>query len=297
MDIHHISSLAAKTKPNQHFYTQVLGLRQVKYTVNQENPHMVHLFYGDYLGSPGTVITFFIVPFLGRRVNGNHDIYGVYLGIPTGTLSWWTTWIKSQDIEVETTKHGINFNDPDDFRITLQEIEESLQPNQIIPTSPVPAENQIIKIIGTDWIGPDIAASEDFFKQYLNLNIDQNHRIEVGQNQFIQLIQSDQPDERTRFGRGSTDHLALASPTDDDLFSAWSRAADQGWEQEVYKDRTWFKSIYLRDPSDNRLELATVTPGFTVDEPLETLGESLVLPKWLEPRRAEIEDNFAHQSV
>lgn len=295
MKIHHISNLAANATVNQHFYTTILGLRLVKNTVNQENFRIRHLFYGDYAGTPGTVITFFIVPMLGRRTDGNHYIGSMTLAIPTDSLNWWTHWLTTQQITVTHTNGTLRFTDPDNITITLIETATVLPRDRQVPNNQVPGQFQITGILGTTWAGPSINATSNFFTQFIDASTDLHQKVQLTDQQFIQLVQTSVDDTRTRFGRGSIDHLALQVTTDDELFDFWRRAVSQGWQVETYRDRTWFKSIYLRDPSDNRLELATTSPGFTIDEPLATLGEKLTLPPWLEPKRAEIKAQLAQQ--
>lgn len=292
MKIHHISTLASQFKPNLNFYTKVLGLRLVKNTVNQENPSMRHVFYGDYLGSPGTVLTFFIVPLLGKRTDGNHYINSVTLQIPTGSFQWWAAWLTKNDIVFHQTNSLLTFDDPDQFTITLTEGPAMLAEKQINSQSPVPADKQIVQILGTSWAGPAIVNSATFFHDFLSTNTD-DQKVDLDNNQFIKLVQTNEPTKRTRFGRGSIDHLALQVDSEDELFAYWQKTVQQGWQLEIYRDRHWFKSIYLRDTSNNRLELATTSPGFTIDEQLDDLGTSLVLPPWLENKRAVIEDQLS----
>lgn len=289
MQIHHISMLAADAQKNFDFYTKVLGLRLVKNTVNQENFSLQHLFYGDYTASPGSVLTFFVVPFLGKRTDGNHHIDGAYLGIPKGSLDWWASWLTDHDVAVQRTDQQLSFTDSDQFNLVMQETEQTLSEAQINPDSPVPAKNQIVHILGNTWVVPDLPATEAFYHDWLGLTADANHRISLATDQFIQLRQTDQPTTRTRFGRGSTDHLALSAENEDQLLDYWELAKTQGYHLEMYRDRFWFKSIYVKDPGDNRLELATMGPGFTRDEPLDQLGKKISLPPWIEPKRAEIE--------
>ncbi|KRM61622.1 bleomycin resistance protein [Paucilactobacillus vaccinostercus DSM 20634] len=291
MQIHHISVLASNFTSNHAFYTHTLGLRLVKDTVNQENPAIEHLFYGDYLGSPGTVITFFIIPYLGHRTDGNHSISDLILQIPRHTSDWWAQWLTAQHVAVTHTADQLTFDDLDEFHIILREGDAQLTTAQINPASPVPAQNQIVKILGTHWLGPDPAASARFFDQFIAAPTDATGQVQLADHNFIGLKKAP-TQQRTRFGRGSVDHLALQVADDQQLFAYWQKAVQQGWQLELFRNRHWFKSIYLRDPSDNRLELATPAPGFTVDEPLDQLGTHLVLPPWLADQRAEIEQRL-----
>lgn len=295
MKIHHISNLAADAAINQHFYTNILGLRLVKNTVNQENYRIRHLFYGDYEGTPGTVITFFVIPSLGRRTDGNHFIGKMTLAIPFGSIDWWHNWLIDQRIPVKVTNDQLSFTDPDQMSIILSQTDTILPLSRQVPNNPVPGKYQITGLLGMNWTGPSITQISNFFQQFLNMPTDQQNRVILSNGQFIQLQPATADAGKTRFGRGSVDHLALQVSDDTELFNFWQLAVAQGWQVELYRDRTWFKSIYLRDPSDNRLELATLSPGFSIDESRAHLGERLILPAWLEPQRTEIEAVLANQ--
>lgn len=289
MKIHHISMLCSDAQQNYDFYTKIIGLRLVKNTVNQENPTIQHLFYGDYTATPGSVLTFFAVPFLGTRTDGNHYINGATLAIPSGTIDWWENWLTSRNVLVTKADNRLTFEDSDHFKLTLFETENHLSNEQKNAGSPIPADKQIINILGTEWHVPDLEESVAFFSNWLGLSTNDQNQVELEDGQFIELFEQPDPNERTRFGKGSTDHLALQSPDEDHLLLDWEKAKDLGYDLEMFRDRFWFKSIYVKDPGDNRLELATMGPGFTRDEPLDQLGKTVSLPPWLEPKRAEIE--------
>lgn len=293
---HHISLLTKDAAKNIHFYTEVLGMRLVKNTVNQENIHIRHLFYGDNLGTPGSVITFFVLPLLGRRTDGNHFINGFRLGIPTGSASFWQDRLTANGITVTPSGTTLQFDDPEQIPITMVETPAQLTEWQIVPNNGIDAKYQITKFLGTELHVPDVAASQAFFEQLLNLTVTDNV-IELEDQAQIKLVQTPDFNEVTRFGRGSIDHVALRVDDEAELLRLYDLAENQGWQIEMYRDRGWFKSLYLRDPGDNRIELATPTPGFSLDEPILTMGNDLGLTPKFESHRQEILDYYAKQGV
>lgn len=296
MQTHHISLLTKDAKQNIHFYTQVLGLRLVKNTVNQENIHIRHLFYGDYLGTPGSVITFFVLPLLGRRTDGNHFINGFSLAIPTGSKAFWQARLADNGIESRDTATGLAFEDPEQIPVNMIETDAQLTEWQIVPNNGIDAQYQITRFLGTELHVPDVSASQAFFEQLLGLTVTDN-QVELDGAQAIKLVQTDDFEQVTRFGRGSIDHVALRVENEAELLSLYDRAKEQGWDIEMYRDRGWFKSLYIREPGDNRIELATPTPGFSLDEPILTMGNSLGLTPKFESHRQEILDYYAKQHV
>lgn len=296
MKTHHISLLTKDANQNVHFYTKVLGMRLIKNTVNQENIKIRHLFYGDYLGTPGTVVTFFVLPLLGRRTDGKHFFNSIKLAIPTGSLAFWQHRLDRLGYQTTEIDNGLKLLDPDGVELKLILTSERLTDMRIVPDSEVPAEDQITRLLGTALHVPDPRATAAFFYEWLGLSVESN-AVKLEDGQTIDLLKSQRPDDRTRFGRGSIDHFALAAPTLAKLNDYWERAQQLHLNTEEYADRGWFKSIYVRDPGDNRIEIATISPGFSLDEPLLTLGHGLGLPPQFEPQRQEILAYYEKQGV
>ncbi|WP_332871179.1 VOC family protein [Secundilactobacillus angelensis] len=293
---HHISLLTKNAKQNIRFYTHVLGLRLVKNSVNQENIHIRHLFYGDYLGTPGSVITFFVLPLLGHRTDGNHFINGIRLAIPTGSQAFWQERLASTGITVTKTSDGLSFDDPDQIPITMVETDNQLTEWQVVPNNGIDAKYQISRFLGTELHVPDVSASQNFFEKLLNLTVTDN-TVELDGAEQIKLVQTTDFSQITRFGRGSIDHVALRVADEAELLRYYQLAEEQGWDIEMYRDRGWFKSLYIREPGDNRIELATPTPGFSLDESILTMGNSLGLPPKFESLRSTIMDYYAKQGI
>ncbi|WP_288531352.1 VOC family protein [uncultured Secundilactobacillus sp.] len=296
MQTHHISLLTKDANQNIRFYTHILGLRLVKNTVNQENIHIRHLFYGDNLGTPGSVVTFFVLPLLGRRTDGNHFINGIRLAIPQGSTDFWMTRLTNNHVVPTQTTTGLTFDDPDQIPIVLVETPETLTDWQVVPNNGIEAKNQITRFLGTELAVPDVEATATFFERFLNLTV-ANQTVQLDQQAELTLTPTTNFEQVTRFGRGSIDHVALRVADEQTLLDYYQKAQEQGWDIEMYRDRGWFKSLYIREPGDNRIELATPTPGFSLDEPILTMGHDLGLTPKFESHRQEILDYYATQNV
>ncbi|MFT8400227.1 MAG: VOC family protein [Lentilactobacillus diolivorans] len=295
MKTHHISLLAKDAEVNIKFYTQVLGMRLVKNTVNQENIQIRHLFYGDYLGTPGTVVTFFVIPMLGRRTDGSHFFNNIKLSVPTNSLDFWKERLGERGIDVIDIDNGIQFVDPDNVEVKLLQTAEVLTDMRVVPGNDIPAEYQITRMLGTELHVPSPQKTAAFFHDWLGIPI-VNNQVALEDGQSIELFQGNH-DVKTRFGRGSIDHIALAVQDKPTLFSYWDKAKELHLNIEEYADRGWFKRLYVRDPGDNRIELATLAPGFSLEEPILTMGQDLSLPPKFESQRQEIVDFYAEQGI
>ncbi|AQY50582.1 hypothetical protein UE46_05740 [Listeria weihenstephanensis] len=280
--IHHVSAFTKSAEQNRAFYTGVLGLRLVKNTVNQNNTRMRHLFYGDYQGNPGTLLTFFEIKRLGRA-RREHDYYGTtYLGVPRGSLDYWETRLEKADVlGLERSDAGLYFQDQDTFQILLVEVDEMISAENATKHTDIPIEKQIIRILGMDWHVTDPEKSTQFQQEFL----------EIESDGFSKVIPS-VSDEKTRMGRGSLDHLAYRVGTKEEVEQWRQKALDAGLEIVEFADRAYFTSLYFREPNGLLIEIASDTPGFAIDETTETLGETLALPPFLEDKRAEIEFNL-----
>lgn len=296
MQTHHISLLTKNASANIHFYTNVLGLRLIKNSVNQENIHIRHLYYGDNLGSAGSVITFFVLPLLGHRTDGNHYLNGIRVAIPVGSSDFWQNRLTENGMTPTATKTGLTFNDPEEIPITMVETTDVLTDWQIVTDNGIDAAYQITRFLGTEINVPDVSASQEFFERFLDLTVD-NGIVQLENQANISLKTTTDFEQVTRFGRGSVDHVALRVESEAALFDYYQKAEDQGWDVEMYRDRGWFKSLYIREPGDNRIELATPTPGFSLDEPILTMGQTLGLPPKFESHRQEILAYYAEQGV
>lgn len=274
---HHISLLTGNATTNAQFYIQVLGLRLVKNSVNQENVHIRHLYYGNNLGDPGSVVTFFVLGLLGQRQDKNHGLIGIELGIPTGTTTYWADRLRTFGYEPVLVDNGLTVNDPDDTPLRFTETAKHLVGNQVV-NNDIPADHQLTGLLGTTVADVARQASITFYHDWLGLDLTDNAITLPAENAQLRFTDAPDPDHRSRMGRGSVDHIALQVPDQDTLLSYYKKAQALGLDIEMYRDRGWFQSIYVRDAADNRIELATITPGFNLEEPAATMGSQLSLP-------------------
>lgn len=288
--IHHVSLLTRHSDENRACYIDLLGLRHVKHTVNQENHRMIHDYYGNYYGAPGSVITFFIVPLLGHRYDNDHFLNTIGLKIPMGSLSFWKNRLSKAAVAYTEKPNELHFFDKDQVEIHLVEVAQEPSEEQQPVDNNIPSSKQILGLLSTEFHVSEPQQTIDFFGRLLDWKA-HNHRIALNQTDFIDILPSTNQ-KNMRMGRGSMDHVAFAIADDEALDVLYEKAKVQGWQIEKIVNRGYFKSLYIREPGGNRVEFATVSPGFTIDEPLEKLGEQLALPPFLANQRAEIEKNI-----
>ncbi|MFD1706337.1 ring-cleaving dioxygenase [Siminovitchia sediminis] len=301
---HHISMITKNASQNNYFYRHVLGLRRVKVTVNQDDPSMYHLFYGDKTGSPGTELSFFEIPPVGKTYRGTNAITRIGLLVPSeDSLQYWKVRFENHGVhhsEITTYAHhpALKFEDPEGLRLVLlvSNGEKAIH-WQAWEKSEVPAEHQIqgmgsveitVKRLNklastlTDLFGyTEISRSDDEA-------IFQSIRGEVFGEIVVKSL--DGPSEKP--GRGSIHHLAIRVKNEEELSFWKEQVRARGFQTSGIVDRFYFKSLYFRESNGILFEIATDGPGFTIDGDVETLGETLNLPPFLEERRAEIEENL-----
>ncbi|MEK4578026.1 MULTISPECIES: VOC family protein [Bacillus] len=302
---HHISMVTKNAKTNNNFYRDVLGLRRVKKTVNQDNPFMYHLFYGDLTGSAGTELSFFEMPNVGRTIRGTNAITQIGLLVPSiESLTFWKRRFESLQVahgEITTYagRDALHFEDPDGLRLVLlnnkdEEVpeywtawdESSVEQNHRIlgmgtVEMTVRSLNKLSKILTGLFSYKEVSRSDD---EGIYQSID-------GQS-FGEILVKQQEGESERPGKGSIHHLAIRVKNDEEL-SYWNEAVkDKGFQSTGIIDRFYFKSLYFRESNGILFEIATDGPGFTVDSAVEELGKELDLPPFLEERRKEIEEKL-----
>ena len=290
--IHHVTCITGDAPRNLDFYTRVLGLRLVKKTVNQDDPTVYHLFYADEEGSPGSDITFFEYPGARRGRAGAGMIHTV--GFRVGSeqaLDFWERRLADEGIAVSRSDDGLALEDPEGLRLAL-----SAQPT---PDEPLIAEHpEIPADAGAAGIRQRCAPSprsprrsRPFLEQTLGFTPegDGASQWEVrGESRGGTYAYDPAPAERGVGGAGTVHHVAWSSTMDD--HERWRDAVVQaGLRPTPVIDRFWFRSIYFREPSGVLFEIATLGPGFAVDEDPEHLGESLVLPPAFEHLRDQVE--------
>ncbi len=301
--IHHLTAITADAPGNNRFYTDTLGMRRVKKTVNQDDTSAYHLFFADGVGSPGSDLTFFDWPVTPER-RGTHSISRTGLRVTENSLDFWASRLRDADLTVEeiTTLDGrasLGFEDPEGqrFRLTADE------PGEAHPweRSPIPTEHQIRGLGPITISMPDLAGTDLILTKVMNMEkvrdyaspdaAGQVHVYSMGAGgPSAELHVAVQPNlPAARQGAGAVHHVAFRVPDVPTIHKWAQRLNDFRVPSSGEVERYYFRSLYFREPGGNLFEIATDTPGFAVDEPFETMGEALSLPPFLEARREQIE--------
>jgi glyoxalase family protein len=296
--IHHITAICGDPARNVAFYTDVLGLRMVKKTVNFDDPGTYHLYYGDGQGSPGTILTFF--PWAGAHPGrrGAGEASGTAFAIPPAAVSFWLDRLAVRNIphEMPVQRFGetvITFSDPDGMTLELV-AQPSVADSLGWSNGDVPEQHAIRGFAGiTIWSPvPDVTGAVLSVMGYAEGAKDgEITRWSTGQPGLAINIDVRDASSVTRHqsGAGTVHHVAYRA-ADDAAQAAMAEALRaRGMQVTEQLDRNYFRSVYFREPGGTLFEIATDAPGFAVDEPQDKLGETLMLPEWLEPRRKAIE--------
>jgi len=287
--IHHVTAITGDAPGNVDFYARVLGLRLVKKSVNQDDPTVYHLFYGDDEGTPGNDITFFEYRNAQPGRAGAGMVHRVVWRVGSDeALSFWEERLGTEGVKTERTAEGsLLFADPEGLG---HELVVSKAPDEpLIADDPeIPAEFALRGFDGVRAYSHDPEASRAFLEGALEFDARDEDAWEVRGEQRGGFYRYDRSDERGVPGAGTVHHVAWASPMDE--HEAWQkRVAESGASPTPVIDRYYFKSIYFREPSGVLFEIASIGPGFTADEPLESLGERLSLPPDYEQLRDRLE--------
>ena len=286
--IHHITAITEDGQRNADFYAGVLGLRMVKKTVNQDDPSVYHLFYADEQGSPGADITFFEFPGVPKGRAGAGMIHTIVWRVGTeDSLDFWARRLGEHGTESEREDGLLRFDDPEGLTHELVVAQVPDQP--LIADHPeVPGELALQGFHAARAYVDRPDATTDLIEGTLGF-VPVGDAWEVrGSSRGGMYHLEVPPPERGLQGAGTVHHIAWASENED--HEAWrERVQAAGGSPTPIIDRFWFRSIYFREPSGVLFEIATLGPGFAADEPLEHLGESLVLPPAFEHLRDQIE--------
>lgn len=304
--IHHLTAITADAPANLRFYTQKLGLRLVKKTVNQDDTSAYHLFYADGLASPGTDLTFFDWP-VERERRGTHAITQTGLRVAgEKSLDYWRSRLSAlpdiivDDIAEIDGRISLTFEDPEGQRFRLVDDKGAGEVHSW-ERSPVPAEFQIRGLGPIIMSVPDLRRTERVLTEVMNCRRERDypspdgfghmHVFAMGEGgPSAELHVAVQPElPVARQGAGAAHHVAFRTPNAEQLHEWTRRLSDAGLRSSGEVERYYFRSLYFREPGGILFEIATDGPGFSVDEPLETLGKSLSLPPFLEGQRASIE--------
>ncbi|HEY5871967.1 MAG TPA: VOC family protein [Gaiellaceae bacterium] len=285
--IHHVTCITGDAPRNVDFYTRVLGLRMVKKTVNQDDPTVYHLFYADEAGTPGSDITFFEYPGVRRGSAGAGMVHTVQWRVGAGAaLDFWESRLAGE-AGASRDEGSVTFEDPEGLRHRL--VVSSVDDAPLIAEHPeVPAEHALQ---GFDAVRafaePD--PSRGLLEETLGfVSVSEDTWESRGPTRGGLYSYDEPPAERGIGGAGTVHHVAWATQVDEQ--DAWhARVAAAGMNPSPVIDRFWFRSIYFREPSGVLFELATLGPGFSVDEDPEHLGESLILPPAFEHLRSQVE--------
>ena len=297
--LHHITAISSDVQRNMHFYTSVLGLRFVKKSVNQDDTGTYHLYYGDYAGSPGTILTFFPWAGVRRGRPGAGQAYATAFSVAAHALPFWQSRfaaekVESYPVEQRFDDDVLTFLDPDGLRLELIATKEA-DPRTPAPSTAVPAEFAIRgfhgSTLGLTDAGPTAAVLTDTMGYRLSGQSRDRSRYTVGPGgpgTYVDLL-TDPTLPRGLTGAGTIHHVAFRVPDDAAQLAARASIMNARLSVSPVIDRAYFKSIYYREPGGVLFEIATDQPGFAIDEPVETLGTKLSLPPHLESHRAEIE--------
>ena len=286
--IHHITAITGDAQRNVDFYVGVMGLRLVKKSVNQDDPTVYHLFYGDEHAKPGLDLTFFEYPGAAPGRAGEGMVHRVIwrVGSPAA-LDFWSERLAGKGIESAREGDTLRFADPEGLEHELLVADVSDEP--LIADHPeVPAEHALQGFHAVRAYSSDPERSRELLEQGLGFEQNGDAWEARGDERGGLYFYDEPPSERGVQGAGTVHHVAWNSADEDHL--AWQQqASEHGARPTQVIDRHYFKSIYFREPSGVLFELATPSPGFTIDEPLETLGEKLSIPPRLEELRPQIE--------
>ena len=297
--IHHLTAIAKDAQENVDFYAGVLGLRLVKKTVNFDDPGTYHLYYGDGMGRPGTILTFF--PY-GQSAPGRVGVGQVTetaLGVPAGSLPYWRERLTLNGVPFTEAGAGVlRFADPDGLHLML---EEGDYPGDGSGSGTVAPENAIRGIVGVVLAVRETAPTVKLLTEVMNFHTVREGVYEAKSGAAFARVAvisppaelASAPKARGLNGAGTVHHVAFRVP-DDAAQEKWQAALEaQGYHVSPVMDRFYFHSIYYREPGGILFELATDPPGFTADEPLEELGQNLKLPEQYEKFRNELEAHLA----
>jgi glyoxalase family protein len=303
--IHHLTAISAKPRENLAFYTALLGMRLVKKTVNQDDVSAYHLFYADGKANPGTDLTFFDFPAAPER-RGTNSISRTGLRVAgENSLGYWRDRLRNAgghagEVTEVDGRLTLPFEDQEGQRLVLVD-DGGVGPASPWEKSPVPAEHQI------RGLGPIVLNVHDVSRTSMVLTAVMNMRHvrdyaapdapalvqvfamgEGGPAAELHVIEGkDLP--MARQGAGGVHHVAFRTPNEEQYHGWTRRLSELGIPNSGEIDRFYFRSLYFREPNGILFEIATDGPGFATDEPMESLGEKLALPPFLEPKRAAIE--------
>jgi glyoxalase family protein len=302
LGLHHVTATVDEAQPDLDFCIELLGLRLVKKTINFDNHKVYHFYYGNELGSPGTIWTTF--PYAGHHVRagakGAGQVVTTAFSVPVGSLEFWRQRLReggvvTSDLEAHFGEPAIGFSDPSGLRFELIANDRDSR----APWAATVATSAAVRgVHNVAMMVRRAQPSVEFLTDILGYRIvgQSGTRTRVAANgdepgHLIDVIEDS--DAKTAVnGLGTVHHVAMAIETAEEQIKIREELIALGWSVTDVRDRCYFTSIYFREPGGVLFEIATMKPGFTIDEPAASLGKDLKLPSWEEPYRASIEANL-----
>jgi glyoxalase family protein len=298
LGIHHITAIASEPQRNLDFYTEVLGLRLIKQTINFDDPGSYHFYFGDRTGRPGTIVTFFPWPGARRGTRGVGQVIAIGFAIAAGSIDYWEERLKSEGLTVEKTisrfdEPLLRCLDPDGLLIELI-ASDCLDAVDLNFESGVPREFAIRGFNAPTLELQRTGPTEELLITFgFGLVAEEGRRRRFALDKRSTSTRVDLLDSpEAQFGNissGTVHHIAFRCADEEEQLHWREKLVDLGLQVTPVIDRQYFHSIYFREPGDILFEIATDGPGFAIDEPVDQLGSSLKLPKRLEPQRKWIE--------
>ncbi|CAN5226427.1 ring-cleaving dioxygenase [soil metagenome] len=299
--LHHITAVSGPPQKNYDFYRNTIGLRFTKKTVNFDDPTTYHLYYGNYNATPGSSITFFPWTHVGQGSPSTGEATVVDYAIPVNSISYWKNRFDKLEIKYEnqTTLFGFHMlplQDNDGMMIRLVE-DKRVNAFETKGMGEVNDTHAIRGFFGTTLSLADPGRTAELLSEFGwehsgSENEINRYTSEPDNNLGTVVDLKKDPNLNGRFGRGSIHHIAFRVP-DDELQAEWrEKLIKMGFQVTPVQNRDYFRSIYFREPGGVLFEIATDSPGFMKDEPLDKLGEKLQLPAWYEKKRQQIESQL-----
>jgi glyoxalase family protein len=305
--IHHVTAICSNPQKNIDFYSKLLGLRLVKLTVNFDDPTTYHLYYGDEIGQPGTILTFFPWANAPKGYRGTSQVITTSFLVPENSLYYWKDRLKSNDIcfegptkRFDHDEQVITLYDPDGLELELVAHSSAKENDERFwKDGPISYENGIRGFYS-------VSLSEEGYERTSEILNELGYKMIKNEgNRFRFQLEDSQSTTTTgakildvlclpytssgMIGIGTVHHIAFRTPSDENQKSIRKNIIKIGLNPTPVIDRTYFHSVYFREPGGILFEIATDPPGFTLDQKVEDLGEKLMLPKWLEPIREKLE--------
>lgn len=302
--LHHVTAICSDPQKNIDFYTKLLGLKLVKLTVNFDDPTTYHLYYGDEVGHPGTILTFFPWANAPKGYRGTGQAITTSFLIPENSIDFWKTRLKQNDIRFEgpTTRFEneeqvIKLYDPDGLELELVAHSSAKENDERFwKDGPISYENGIRGFYS-------VSLSEEGYERTSEILKELGYKMIANEGNRFRFQQTNSKSIGAKvldvlclpytpygmIGIGTVHHIAFRTPSDENQKSIRENIIKIGLNPTPVIDRTYFHSVYFREPGGVLFEIATDPPGFTLDQKVEDLGKKLMLPRWLEPVRGRLE--------